>query len=79
LVKKFINVQKGEEVFAKGFPNLIQTYKVVSVKDEKDLSDESNATLIDVLEHIDRGHVVLRDDVKELLTDISGINDHIRR
>jgi class 3 adenylate cyclase len=79
LVKKFINVKKGDEVFAKGFPNLIQTYEVESVKDEKDLSDESNSTLREVLAHIDRKHVVLIDEVTELLTDISGINDHIRR
>ena len=79
LVKKFINVKKGEKVFAKGFPNLIQTYEVISVKDEKALSDESNETLRDVLKHIDRGHVKLEENVVELLTDISGINDHIRR
>ncbi len=79
LVNKFINVEKGDEVFAKGFPNLIQTYRVVGVKDEKDLSDESNATLREVLSSIDRSHVMLTDQVIDLLTDISGINDHIRR
>lgn len=79
LVKKFINVEKGEEVFAKGFPNLIQTYKVKNIKDEKELSDESNATLKEVLNTIDRSNVHLTEQVIDLLTDISGINDHIRR
>jgi len=79
LIKKFINVKKGEKVFAKGFPELIQTYEITGVKSEKELSDESNITLRDVLDHISRDDVVLTHEVQELLTDISGINDHIRR
>lgn len=79
LVRKHINVEKGEEVFAKGFPGKIQTYRVIGLKDEKELSDESNLTLRNVLSNIDRSKVELTQEVLELLTDISGINDHIRR
>ena len=75
LVSKFIKTQKHEQIKAKGFANLIQTYKVLRLKNEKELSDESNDILKNVLGNIDRSHVEIDEYTLQLLCDINGLED----
>ncbi len=75
LVKKHVHTKSSKKIKAKGFPKLIQTYSVTSLKSEKELSDDSNKILQTLLKNIDNKDFELEEEVLDLISEIKGVND----
>jgi class 3 adenylate cyclase len=75
LVKKNIQIKVAKKVKAKGFAKLIQTYSLISLKNDKDLSNESNKALSNILKGTNFDNFIIQNDVLELLSEIKGVND----
>ncbi len=75
LVRKYLHTSKSLKIKAKGFSKLIQTYTITSLKSNKELSDESNLELKQILATEELENIEIENNVLKLISKIKGVND----